>query len=49
MGYATFFGSALILFVVSFFAIARVLKTAPKTPLQEGEKSSEEQKITPAE
>ena len=49
MGYATFYGSALILFVVSFFAIARVLKTAPKTPLQEGEKSPSAQKITPAE
>lgn len=49
MGYATFYGSALILFVVSFFAIARVLKTAPKTPLQEGEMSPSAQKITPAE
>lgn len=49
MGYATFYGSALILFVVSFFAIARVLKTAPKAPLQEAEISPEEQKITPTE
>ena len=47
MGYATFYGAALILFVVSFFAIARVLKTASKTPLEEGEKSPEEQKISP--
>ena len=49
MGYATFYGAALILFVVSFFAIARVLKTAPKTPLQEGEMSPSAQKITPSE
>lgn len=49
MGYATFYGAALILFVVSFFAIARVLKTAPKTPLQEGEMGPSAQKITPVE
>jgi membrane protease YdiL (CAAX protease family) len=49
MGYATFYGAALILFVVSFFAIARVLKTAPKTPLQEGKMGPSAQKITPVE